>query len=174
MYGSCLCNEYIEGLDAVINFMKKDVLDNVRGNLCCPCKHCKNEKKYRTNDVLRSHMNKHGFMEDYQCYNKHGKEELNEPEKRDSYLEREVPTGVEEEDNDVNKVNILGLTDDNIMFQLHNIEEMARNVERHGDDDQYSNGKLAKYKKMIKDSKKPLYHGYLVQYTRPFAMVKLF
>jgi hypothetical protein len=43
---------------------------------------------------------------------------------------------------------------------MHNIEEMVRNVERHGDNDQYSNDKLVKYKKMIKDSKKSFYHGY--------------
>jgi hypothetical protein len=78
---------------------------------------------------------------------------------RDSYLKREVPTGVEDHDNDVNEPDILGFTDDDIGFQVHNIEEMIRNVERHGDDDQYSNYELAKYKKMIKDSKKPLYHG---------------
>jgi hypothetical protein len=57
---------------------------------------------------------------------------------------------------------------------MHNIEEMIRNIERHGDDDQYNNGVLAKYKKMIEDSKKPLYHGCAAQYTRLFAMVKLF
>jgi hypothetical protein len=57
---------------------------------------------------------------------------------------------------------------------VHNIEEMVRNIERHGDDDQYSNGKLVKYKKIIEDSKKPLYHGCMVQYTRLFMMVKLF
>jgi hypothetical protein len=34
---------------------------------------------------------------------------------------------------------------------------MVRNVERHGDDDQYNNGELAKYKKIIEDSKKPFY-----------------
>jgi hypothetical protein len=56
MYGSRLCNEYIKGLDAFINFVKKDMLDNVRENLCCPCKHCKNEKKYRTDNVLRSYL----------------------------------------------------------------------------------------------------------------------
>jgi hypothetical protein len=65
MYGPLLCNEYIKGLDAFINFVKKDMLDNVRENLCCPCKHCKNEKKYRTYDVLMSYLIKHGFMEDY-------------------------------------------------------------------------------------------------------------
>jgi hypothetical protein len=79
---------------------------------------------------------------------------------RDSYLEREVSTGVKEDhDDDVNEPYILGFTDDAIEFYVHNIEEMVHNVERHCDDDQYSNGGLVKYKKMIEDSKKLLYHG---------------
>jgi hypothetical protein len=92
----------------------------------------------------------------------------------DSYLEREVPSGVEEDHDDVNEADILGFTDDDIEFQVHNIEEMVHNVERHGYDDQYSSGKLAKYKKMIEDSKKTFYHGCATQYTELFAMVKLF
>jgi hypothetical protein len=111
------------------------MFDNVRGNLCCPCQYCKNEKKYCTNDVLRSHLIMHGFMKDYQCWNKHGGDGLNEIEMRDSYMEREVTTGVEKDHNDVNKIDILGFTNDDIEFQVHNIEEMVRNVERHGDDD---------------------------------------
>jgi hypothetical protein len=34
----------------------------------------------------------------------------------------------------VNEVDILGFTDDDIEFQVHNIEEMVRNAERHGDE----------------------------------------
>jgi hypothetical protein len=112
MYEPRLCNEYIKGLDAFIDFMKKYMLDNVRGNLCCPCKHCKNEKKYRVDDMLMSHLIKHGFMEDYWCWNKHGVEGLNEVEMRDSYLERDVPTGVEEDHDNVNEADILGFTND--------------------------------------------------------------
>jgi hypothetical protein len=78
---------------------------------------------------------------------------------RDSYMEREVPTDAEEDHDDVNEADILGFTDDDIEFQVHNIEEMVRNIERHGDDDQYNNGELAKYKNMIEHSKKSLYHG---------------
>jgi hypothetical protein len=175
MYGPRLCNEYIKGVDAFIDFEKKDMLDNIRGNICCPCKHCKNEKRYHTDDVLRTHLIKHGFMEDYRCWNKHGEEGLNESEMRDSYLESEIPTGVKEDhDDDVNEPDILVFTDDDIEFQMHNIEDLVHNVERHGDDDQYSNSEFAKYKKMIEDSKKPLYHGCAAQYTRLFAMVKLF
>jgi hypothetical protein len=57
---------------------------------------------------------------------------------------------------------------------VYNIEEMVRNVERHGDDDQYSNDELVKYMKIIKDLKKPLYHGCMTQYMRLFTTVKLF
>jgi hypothetical protein len=85
---------------------------------------------------------------------------------RDSYIEREVPTGVEKDHDDVNEVDILGFTDDDIEFQVRNIEEMVRNVERHGNDYQYSNGELVKYKKMIEDSKKSFYHGCAAQYMR--------
>jgi hypothetical protein len=73
----------------------------------------------------------------------------------------------------VNEVDILGLIDDNIIFQVYNIEEMVCNVERHDDDDQYSNDELENYK-MIEDSKKSFYHGCVIQYTRLFAMVKFF
>jgi hypothetical protein len=170
-----LCNEYIKGLYTFIDFVKKDMLDNVGGNLCCPCKHYKNEKKYYTYDVLRSHLIKHGFIEDYQYCNKHEEKGLNEVEIRDSYLKRGVPIGVEEEhDDDVNDADILGLTDDDIKFQVHNIEEMVHNVERHDNDDHYGNNELAKYKKMVEDSMKLFYHDCAVQYMRLFAIVKLF
>jgi hypothetical protein len=65
MYGPRLCNEYMKGVDAIINFTKKDMLDNIRRNIHCPCKYCMNEKRYRIDDVLRSHLIKHGFMENY-------------------------------------------------------------------------------------------------------------
>jgi hypothetical protein len=93
---------------------------------------------------------------------------------RDSYMEREAPTDVEEDHDDVNETDILEFTDDDIEFQVHNIEEMVRNAKRHDDDDQYSNGELTKYKKMIEDSKKSFYHGCATQYTRLFVMVKIF
>jgi hypothetical protein len=116
MYGSHLYNEYIKGLYAFIDFTKKDMLDNVRENQYCPYKHYKNEKKYHTDDELRPHLIKYGFMEDYQCWNQHREEGLNKVEMRDSYLESEVPTGVEEEQDNVNEVDILGLADDDIEF----------------------------------------------------------
>jgi hypothetical protein len=167
MYGPRLSNEYINGLDVFIDFTKKDMVDNGRCFICCPCKHCKNEKKYHSGDVLRTHLIKHGLKEDYRCWNKHGDIGLNEAKMRE-----EVPTdGVEEEDNDVNEADILMLSDDGIMSRVDNIEEMVRNVERHANDNQYSNDELAKYKKMIEDSNKSFYDGCAVRYIRLFTMV---
>jgi hypothetical protein len=83
---------------------------------------------------------------------------------RDSYAKREVSTSVKEDHDDVNDADILGFTDDDNEFQVHNIEEMVCNVERHGENNQYSNAELAKYKKMIEDSKKSLYHCCVAQY----------
>jgi hypothetical protein len=74
MYVSHLCNEYIKWVDAFIDFTKKDMLDNVRGNRCCPHKHCKNENIYHADDVLMPYLIKHEFMDDYRCWNKHGDE----------------------------------------------------------------------------------------------------
>jgi hypothetical protein len=50
---------------------------------------------------------------------------------RDSYVERKVPIDVKEDHDDVNEVDILGFTNDDIKFQVHNIEEMVCNTERH-------------------------------------------
>jgi hypothetical protein len=72
MYGPRFSNEYINELDAFIDFVKKDMVDNGRGFICCTCKHCNDEKKYRSGDVLRTHLIRNGFKEDYRCWNKHG------------------------------------------------------------------------------------------------------
>jgi hypothetical protein len=155
MYRPHLSNEYINGLDAFIDFVMKDMVHNGRGFICYPYKHCKNEKKYHSYDVLRTYLIKHGFKEDYRCWNKHDEVGLNEAEMRE-----EVPTdGVEEEDDDVNEADILKLSNVDIVSQVDNIDEMVRNVERHANNDQYNNGELAKYKKMIEDSNKSFYDG---------------
>jgi hypothetical protein len=59
---------------------------------------------------------KHGFIEDYRCWNKHGEEGLNEAKMRYSYAKREVSTSVEEDHDDVNDADILGFTDDDNEF----------------------------------------------------------
>jgi hypothetical protein len=59
-------------------------------------------------------------MEDYRYWNKYVEEGLSEAEMRD--LEREVPINVEEEHDNMNETDILGLIDDDTEFQVHNVE----------------------------------------------------
>jgi hypothetical protein len=109
----------MDGVEAFIKNAKKDMVDNGIQYLYCPCKNCKNEKRYLQEHVLKSHLIKRGFMEDYRCWNKHGEEGLNEAESRDSYVEREVVHSVvEEEDDDVDEADILGLSNADIMEQV--------------------------------------------------------
>jgi hypothetical protein len=42
---------------------KKNMVDNGRQYLYCPCNNCKNEKRYLQEDVLKSHLIKRGFTE---------------------------------------------------------------------------------------------------------------
>jgi hypothetical protein len=72
------------------------------------------------------------------------------------------------------ETDILRLSNVDIVSRVDNIEEMVRNVERHADEDQYSNGELANYKKMTEDSNEPFYDGCAILYMRLFVMVKLF
>jgi hypothetical protein len=117
MYGPRLCKEFMDGVEAFIKNAKKYMVDNGIQYLYCPCKNCKNEKRYLQEHVLKSHLIKRGFMEDYRCWNKHD-EGLNEVESRDSYVEREVHSVVEEEDDDVDEADILGLSNADIMEQV--------------------------------------------------------
>jgi hypothetical protein len=90
-------------------------------------------------------------------------------------MREEVPTNsVEEDDDDVNEADILRLSDVDIVSWVDNIEEMILNVERHTDDNQYSNDELVKYKKITEGSNKPFYDSCAIHYTRLFAMVNVF
>jgi hypothetical protein len=44
-------------------------------------------------------------------------------------MERQISTSVEEDHDDMNEAYILGFTDDDIEFQVHNIKEMVHNIE---------------------------------------------
>jgi hypothetical protein len=62
MDGPRLCNEYIKGLDTFIDFVKKDMKDNVRWNLCWHSKYCKfptllqlKQTRTRSGLLLRPH-----------------------------------------------------------------------------------------------------------------------
>src|ERR1041384_3190877 len=152
-----LSDEYLKGVKHFNEVAKKDQVENGRSFIYCPCKDCKNEKKFSLSEMVESHLIMRGFKEKYGCWNKHGEEGLNEGEVGEDNLEREIPTDHLDHDPDVD-ADILGLNEDDVVDHMKNIDEMVCNAERHANV-VYNRGELAKHRKMIEDSKKPFYPG---------------
>lgn len=93
----------------------------------------------------------------YTCWNKHGEDGSNEEEVEDT---NEHNMSTSEQD----VADILGLSADEVMYRVENLEEMVHDVERH--DNAYSDGELARYKKLIEDSKKLIYPNCDIRHTR--------
>jgi len=53
----------------------------------CPCKHCRNNKKYSSSCTVHAHLIIRGFMDDYPCWNKHGEEGVNNRDLQDSHTD---------------------------------------------------------------------------------------
>ena len=164
MYGPRPSIEYLNGVNEFIKVAKEqankemDAYDSFL--IYCPCKYCKNEKKFRSDEIVFQHLILRGFVENYTCWNKHREEGFNEGGVEDGF-----PT----EEYDVD--HILGLSEDELMYHVENVDEMIHNVERH--DNAYNDGELARYKKLIEDSKKPFYPGCDVRHTRLNIIIKL-
>ena len=53
----------------------------------CPCKHCRNNKKYSSSCTVHAHLIIRGFMDDYRCWNKHGEGGVNDRDVQDSHMD---------------------------------------------------------------------------------------
>ena len=53
----------------------------------CPCKQCRNNKKYSSSCKVHAHLIIRGFMDDYPCWNKHGEEGVNDRDLQDSHVD---------------------------------------------------------------------------------------
>ena len=80
---------------------------------------------------------------------------LNNGEVEDN-LEQDLPSVDQEQE--LNDADILGCNNDEVMNHVENIDEIVCNAEKHANAG-YNNGELAKYRKLIDDSKKPFYPG---------------
>jgi len=164
MYGTRLCNEYLNGVNQFLCEAKQDKDNKGTPFIYCPCKDCKNEKKLISEEIVREHLIVRGFKENYTCWNKHGEVGTNEGEVEDHIDDQE-------HDPNIDLTDILGLSDNEVMDRVENLDEMVRNVERH--DEEYSDGELARYKRLIEDSRKPLYPGCDVRHTRLNIIIRL-
>ena len=62
---------FINDVQAFINGAKSH---KPKGFLCCSCFDCKNQKEHSSTGPIRSQLLQRGFMPNYICWTKHGKE----------------------------------------------------------------------------------------------------
>ena len=108
-----LSDEYLKGVKNFIDVARKDQVDNNKSFIYCPCKDCKNEKKFFLSEMVESHLILRGFKENYNCWNKHGEEGLNDGESGealDNLDHHEIPTA-ELEPDIMDGEDILGLNE---------------------------------------------------------------
>ena len=68
----CAVNdEFLNSVEEFVTFALGNHQYLSNGDLRCPCKRCKN-KKFHGDDVVRLHLYKHGFVEDYYYWISHG------------------------------------------------------------------------------------------------------
>ena len=65
------------------------------------------------------------------------------------------PPGVTQPE-DMTDQEVAGLSDDELLPHVHNVDQMLRDVEFQG---VYTSSELSRLKQFVKDSKKPLYPG---------------
>ena len=69
MYSDRREDPFTDGLSSFLNVAKANKRN---GFMCCPCKLCRNEKDYSSSETLHVHLLQSGFMQNYNCWTKHG------------------------------------------------------------------------------------------------------
>ena len=69
MYGDRRIDEFTDGLRSFLDVAEANKRN---GFMCCPCKRCRNEKDYSSSQTLHVHLLQYGFMQNYNCWTKHG------------------------------------------------------------------------------------------------------
>ena len=60
MYADRRSKEYMDGVQS---FLKVANANKWNGFMCCPCRHCRNEKDYSSSQTLHIHLIQFGFMD---------------------------------------------------------------------------------------------------------------
>ena len=180
--------EYLARVDEFIKFAESYRVKTEDVDILCPCKDCKNFKRFGDWEEIRAHLICREFQKRYTCWFMHG-EKIGECSgaNRNSVLEEtydNVRTGysfeidsnddfenVENFDNvhelDCNEDDCENI-DENAEFDcIENLEDMLRDVE-----DEISDKNYKKFQYMSSESKRPLYPG-CTKFTKLSAVLKL-
>ena len=91
MYADRRSTEYMQGVQS---FLYVANAKRQSGFMCCPCRHCRNDKDYSSWQTLPIHLIQFGFLDGYNCWTKHGErgvmmKDNKEEENDDNYMSPE-------------------------------------------------------------------------------------
>ena len=136
------CTEYLGGVKHFMSAALADMKDRGITAMYCPCCDCRNEKKFSKLENIHAHLVMRRFKENYTCWNKHGKEGLNEGEMDRALHANSVDQLLTpgEVDHDLRDENILGFNDNDLEDFIENMDQMVWDIKRH---DEYNNGEFS-------------------------------
>ncbi|XP_074322821.1 uncharacterized protein LOC141659793 [Apium graveolens] len=149
---------YVNGVNefiacAVENLRKKQIEHGKEDRITCPYRDCYNLKKYPNIDTVREHLFLRGFMEDYTKWICHGQGiHTSKTETSSKIYETYGDSMPRNEENDPENDRVEEMIQDVEKILVHQPEVLEN---------------------LVDDSKKPLYHGCNVQFTRLSTTLKL-
>ncbi|XP_019191067.1 PREDICTED: uncharacterized protein LOC109185582 [Ipomoea nil] len=151
MYGKRNTHEYMLGVENFIKYAEENKSKNGEEFLVCPCYDCKNLRKFRSSEQVRSHLICRGFKKDYNRWIWHGESVL-----RSNRIDND-----EENDDDNDEKNV----DNEENEENDRINELMRDIQ--GDDSEMP----PIFESFSIDSEKSLYPG-CSKFTKLSAMLK--
>ena len=118
------CPEYLSRVKHFMSAALADMKDHGKTAIFCPCRDCRNEKKFPKPNNIHAHLVMHRFKENYICWNKHGDEGLNEGEMNRALHTDSVDQGLTpgEIDHDLRDEDILGFNDNDLEDLVENVD----------------------------------------------------
>ena len=155
------------------------MLTNHNSAMWCPCKDCRNMKKFELSCTVHAHLIIRGFMAGYICWNKHGQEGINEEiDLQDTHMEiRSCRTdglfGHTKEQaatasQDLSNTDIVDMGE-----QIHQMPDKFEEMVRDAMCEASTDKEIARLEALMKDAKLPLYPNCPEKYTKIFSCLKL-
>ncbi|TVU33995.1 hypothetical protein EJB05_15816, partial [Eragrostis curvula] len=187
------CAEYLTGLKSFMIAAEADQSSQRKSAMCCPCIDCRNITKFSNAMHVHAHLIIRGFTDDYNCWNMHGEEGVNDRDMPDAEgmcadqqtggqargqdweeglsgsSDGEAPCG-DQDDGHYLSEDELDDIGDNYVHIANQLEEMVRDAMGY---DECANIEFGKLTKLVKDMKTPLYPGCKEKYTKLFTSLKL-
>ncbi|XP_031127589.1 uncharacterized protein LOC116029686 [Ipomoea triloba] len=156
MYGKRNTFEYRQGVENFLKYAEENKSKNGEEFLVCPCCDCKNLRKFRSSEQVKSHLICRGFKKGYDRWIWHGESVLPSTSTSDNRIDND-------EENDDNEKNV----DTDTNGESDRIDELIRAIQGNFSEVPHV------LESLLVDLEKPLFSG-CSRFTKLYAVLKLY